>query len=104
MLEVGAKTMRVGGGTLAFPSLPGGTEVENVTLELPRLPLLPPGAAPEDWDIPLPLRPVTEEVAADLGVQVYTLSDGSDTHKDITLHVLEVAHGPDETAIHVRVD
>lgn len=103
-LELTAKAMRRGEGTLAFPPLPADTEIEQVTLELPRLPLLPAGAAPEDWVVPLNLRPVTEEVVADFDVQVYALSDASDTHEGITLRVLEVAQGPEETSLHVQVE
>ncbi len=102
-LELTAKAMRRGEGTIAFPPLPAGAEIEVITLELPRLPLLPAGAAPENWIVPLNLRPVTEEVVADFEVLVYPLSDASDTHEGITLRVLEVAQGPDETSLHVQV-
>ena len=40
---------------LDFAPLPGGARA--VTLELPRLAGMPPGSAPENWQIPLQLRP-----------------------------------------------
>ncbi len=103
-LEVTAKALRPGEGTLAFPPLPADAEIEQITLELPRLPLLSAGAAPENWVVPLILHPVTEEVVADLGVQVYALPDASDTHEGITLRVLEVAQWPEETSLYVQVE
>ena len=46
-LSTGTWTLRLGGGTLEFPSLPDG--VYRITLELSHLPLVPGGAAPESW-------------------------------------------------------
>lgn len=91
----------LGAGTLEFPSLPD--DVYRVTLELPRLPLVPPDAAPEDWTVSLALRPATGELAAELFPQPYAPVDASDTHHGITLRVLEVAHSPEETVLHLQV-
>ncbi len=94
-------TLSLGAGTLEFPPLPA--EVYRVTLELPRLPLVPAGAAPEAWEVPLNLRPATGELVEELFPQPYTPINASDTHADITLHVLEVAHSPQETALRFQV-
>jgi len=94
-------TLRLGAGTLEFPPLPA--DVYRVTLELPRLPLVPAGAAPETWKIPLNLRPATGELVAELFPQPYVPIDASDTHEGVTLRVLEVAHGPEETALRLQV-
>ena len=94
-------TLCLGAGTLEFPPLPA--EVYRVTLELPRLPLVPAGAAPEEWKVPLNLRPATGALVEELFPQPYVPTDASDTHAGITLRVLEVAHGPEETALRLQV-
>jgi hypothetical protein len=94
-------SVRTGEGFLTFPSLPD--DVYRVTLELSRLPLVRPGAAPEDWAVSLSLRPATGDLAAELFPQPYALSDASDTHADVTLRVLEVAHSPEETVLRLQV-
>jgi hypothetical protein len=99
-LTTGTWTLRLGGGTLEFPPLPEG--VYRVTLELARLPLVPAGAAPENWSIPLDLRPATGELVAELFPEPY-LAGAQDTQQGITLRVLEVAHTPEETAVRLEV-
>lgn len=94
-------SLRRGGGTLEFPPLPDG--VYHVTLELPRLPLVPAGAAPEEWTVPINLRPATGELVEELFPLPYAPLDASDTHTDITLRVLEVAHSPEETVLRLQV-
>ncbi len=93
--------LRWGAATLEFPPLPD--DVYRVTLELPRLPLVPAGAAPEEWAVPLSLRPATGELVAELFPLPYAPLDASDTHADITLRVLEVAHSPEETVLRLQV-
>ena len=94
-------TLHLGAGTLEFPPLPA--DVYRVTLELPRLPLVPAGAAPEAWKVLLNLRPATGELVEELFPQPYTPINASDTHAGITLRVLEVAHSPQETALRFQV-
>jgi hypothetical protein len=94
-------TLCLGAGTLEFPPLPD--DVYHVTLELPRLPLVPAGAAPEAWKVPLNLRPATGALVEELFPQPYVPTDAYDTHAGITLHVLEVAHSPQETALRFQV-
>ena len=93
--------LRLGAGTLEFPPLPA--EVYRVTLELPRLPLVPAGEAPETWEVTLNLRPATGALVEELFPQPYVPTDASDTHAGITLRVLEVAHSPQETALRFQV-
>lgn len=100
-LEPDTFTLRWGAGTLEFPPLPD--DVHRVTLQLPRLPLVPAGVAPEEWEIPLTLRPVTGELVADLFPKPYAPPDASDTHQDITLRVLAVAQGAEETAVKLQL-
>ncbi|NLX42753.1 MAG: hypothetical protein GXY79_04650, partial [Chloroflexi bacterium] len=83
-----------GSGTLELPPLPEG--VYQVTLEIARLPLVPDGVAPEDWAVPLALQPATGPLVAALFPEPYAPAQTEDTHHDITLRVVEVAHGPEE--------
>jgi len=101
VLEPETFTLRWGGGAIEFPPLPG--DVHRFTLELPRLPLVAAGVAPEGWEIPLMLRPTTGELAAALFPEPYVPPDASDTHQDVTLRVLAVAHGADETAVKLKL-
>ncbi|MFW6136075.1 MAG: hypothetical protein ACOC7N_04555 [Chloroflexota bacterium] len=100
-LEPDTFTLRWGAGTLEFPPLPG--DVHRVTLELPRLPLVPVGVAPEEWEIPLMLRPTTGELVAELFPEPYAPPDASDTHQGVTLQVLAVAQGAEETAVRLQL-
>jgi hypothetical protein len=93
--------LRRDGGSLEFPPLPDG--VYRVTLELPRLPLLKEGAAPENWQVDLDLQPATGELVADLYVEPYGPTGAGDTHQGITLRVLDVAHSPEETVLGLEV-
>jgi len=99
-LTPGTWTLRLGAGTLEFEPLPAG--VYHVTLELARLPLVPAGAAPEGWSIPLTLRPATSKLVAEMFPQPY-LAGAQDTQQGITLRVLEVAHTAEETALRVQL-
>lgn len=100
-LTTKALTLRPGGGTLDFPPLPD--DIYRATLELPRLPLVPAGAAPEGWTIPLTLHPATGELVAELYPQPYAPADASDTHHGITVAGLDVVHGSEETLLRVQV-
>jgi len=91
-----------GKGTIRFPSLP--EDVYRVTLDLPTLPLVEPGEAPEGWSVPLTLRPATGELVTELFPQPYVPAGAADTHENITLRVLAVAHTPEETVLQVQVE
>ncbi len=93
-------TLRFGGGTIGFPPLP--PDVYQVTLELPLLPLVPPGAAPEAWSLPLLLQPATGELVGAMYPQPYSPQGASATHHGVTLSVLQVAHTPERTAFVVQ--
>ena len=94
-------TLRLETSTLEFPPLPD--DVYRVTLELPRLPLVPAGAAPEAWEVPLTLRPATGELVTELFPQPYAPSNASDTHEGVTLRVLAVAHSAEESVVRLQV-
>lgn len=100
-LETSGWELGIGAGKLEFPALPAG--LNQVTLILPRLPLLSAGAVPEDWEIPLTLRSATNELSEALFPQPYSLSGASDSHHGITLRVLDVAQTPSETALHYQI-
>jgi len=67
-----------GKGTIRFPSLP--EDVYRVTLDLPTLPLVEPGEAPEGWSVPLTLRPATGELVTELFPRPYVPAGAADTH------------------------
>lgn len=92
---------KLGAATLEFAPLPQG--VYQVTLELPRLPLAPDGVAPEGWEAPITLRPATGELVAELYPQPYAPEGAEETHNGVTVRVLQVAHGPEETAVRLQV-
>ncbi|MGH2543129.1 MAG: hypothetical protein ACRDIB_10040, partial [Ardenticatenaceae bacterium] len=92
--------LRYDAGSLHFPPLP--EDVYRVTLELPHLPLVPGGHAPEAWMLPLTLLPASGELVEELYVQPYQPVDARDTHDGVTLQVLEAAHGAEETLLKVR--
>jgi hypothetical protein len=100
-LEARRWELNAGYGKLEFPPLPAG--VSQVTLRVPRLPLVPHGALPEDWEIPLTLRPATGELKDELFPQPYSPPDASDSQHGISLRVLDVAQTADETAIRYQV-
>jgi len=91
----------VGTGKLDFSALPAGTH--QVTLVLPRLPLVPVGILPEDWEISLTLRPASGEPDAALFPTLYHPEEAGVTRYGITLRVLDVAQTSTETAIHYQV-
>jgi hypothetical protein len=93
--------LNVGYGRLEFPPLPVG--VYQVTLVVPRLPLVPPGALPENWEIPLTLRPLSGEPDPALFPQPYSPPDASDSQHGISLRVLDVAQAATETAVRYQV-
>lgn len=99
-LNAGDYALRWGAAAIAFPPLPAG--VYTATLELDRLPLLPPGAAPEDWAVALALRPATGPLVSQLFAEPYQPAGASDTQAGITLSVVRVAHSPQATALTLR--
>lgn len=101
-LEVIRQDLYYGGGKLEFPALPEG--VYKITFEIDRLPLLPPGAAPEGWQVPLVLRPATGELPADLFPQPYVPADANATVNGVVARILQVAQSTDETAIQMQFE
>ena len=101
-LEATRWQLNLGSGKLEFPALPPG--VHQVTLLMPRLPLVPPGALPENWEVTLPLRPVTGELSQALFPQPYNLPDASDSHHGVILRVLDVAQTASQTALHYQLE
>lgn len=92
---------RFGEGTLEFGPVPDG--IYHVILELERLPGVPAGGAPENWVVPLELRPATGELVAELFSPPYAPDGAEDTHHAITLRVLAAGHSPAEMAVRVQV-
>lgn len=93
---------RYGWGRYTFPPLPAN--VYRVTLLLPRLPLVPTNAAPENWEMALTLHPADGQETADLFPQPYQPVGAAVTHQGVTLRVVEVAQTGAVTAIKTEVD
>jgi len=91
-----------GSASLEYQALPAG--VRQVTLLLPRLPLVSAGALPEDWEIPLTLVPAGGQAANNLFPQPYQPAHAETTVNGITLRVLDVAQMAEETAIRYQVE
>ena len=101
-LEAVRQDLSYGGGKIQFPALPEG--VDRVTLEIDRLPLLPPGAAPEGRQVPLLFRRAAGELPADLFPQPYEPVDASAAVNGVTARILQVAQSAQETALQVRFE
>lgn len=94
-------SLRYGAATFMFPALPAG--VNQVALEIARLPLAPANVAPENWSIAFAVQPATGPLVAERFPQSYRPENTKDAHAGITARVLEVAHSADETAVRVQV-
>jgi hypothetical protein len=101
-VETTSWELNLGTAKLQFPALPTG--INQVTLIMPRLPLVPSGALPEDWEVPLTLRSATNELSEELFPKPFSPPDASDSHRGITLRVLDVAQTSSETAIRYQVE
>lgn len=94
---------RFGEGTFEFGPVPDG--MYRVTLELEHLPGVPAGSGlPENWVIPLELRPATGDLVAELFSPPYVPDRAEDTHHGITVRVLAAGHSPEETAVRVQME
>ena len=87
---------------LEFPAMP--EDVYQVTLEIDRLPYLPSGAAPENWEILLALRPASRDLPEDRFPPSFTPADASASVNGITVRILQVASSPAETALQVQFE
>lgn len=93
--------------SVSFPALPNG--VDHVTLVVPSLPSLPPGFAPDNWSAVLVLQAArttgpagSEATTSAVLVQPYVPENASATARGVTVRVLQVAQGPQETGIQVQ--
>jgi hypothetical protein len=93
--------LNLAAGKVEFPALP--KEVDQVILEMPRLPLVPAGAAPENWQVDLHLTSASGRPLGDLFPSPYSPANASVTRDGITLEVLQVAQGPQETGLLARL-
>ncbi|NPV09887.1 MAG: hypothetical protein HPY83_18240, partial [Anaerolineae bacterium] len=92
---------RRGEATVDFPPLPA--DVYRVDLLVERLPIVLPGTAPENWKVALGLHPTSGEMMGAGYTAPYTPEDATDSHHGVTLRLLEVAQGPESTALNLQV-
>jgi hypothetical protein len=102
VLELTRQELNYGRGKMEFPALPAS--VYKISFEFDRLPLVPPGAAPEDWQVPLVLLPATGKLPAELFPKPYSPTDASTTVNGVTARILQVAQTSDETALQLQVE
>jgi hypothetical protein len=95
-LSVTGYSAALGRASLVFPALPPG--VHRFTFELRALPLVPPGAAPENWLVPLLLQPARGGRLS----ATYAPANATASRGGVTLTVVTVAHSRDETAVRLR--
>lgn len=101
-LSMRRQELSYGGGRLEFPALPEG--VYRVTFEIDRLPLTPPGAAPEGWQIPVAIVPMDGKIPVELFPEPYAPVGAETSGNGVTLRILQVAHSQEETALQVQFD
>lgn len=100
VLDAVRQELSYGGGKIEFPALPDS--IYQVTFEIDRLPLLPPGAGPENWQAPLLFIPASDELPADLFPQPYAPADAIATANGVTARILQVVQTAEETALQVQ--
>jgi hypothetical protein len=102
VFELTRQELNYGRGKMEFPALPAS--VYKINFEFDRLPLVPPGAAPEGWQVPLVLLPATGKLPAELFPKPYSPTDASTTVNGVTVRILQVAQTSDETALRLQVE
>jgi hypothetical protein len=102
VLELTRQELNYGKGKMEFPALPAN--VYRINFEFDRLPLIPPGDAPEGWQVPLVLIPATGKLPAELFPKPYSPIDASAMVNDITVRILQVVQTADETALQLQVE
>jgi hypothetical protein len=102
VLDLTRQELNYGGGKMEFPALP--SSVYKINFEFDRLPLVPPGAAPEGWQVHLVLLPAIGKLPADLFPKPYSLTDASAMVNGATVRVLQVAQSADETALQIQIE
>lgn len=88
-------------GFLSFESLP--TNVLELSLEMPRIPGLPEGEGPENWQFDLSLVYVEEELAESLPQQVSVDAVSNDV-QGVVLRVLDATYSLSEVALRVKIE
>ncbi|MDD5371605.1 MAG: hypothetical protein PHQ40_21200 [Anaerolineaceae bacterium] len=87
---------------IEYPPLPAG--IDQVTLEMPTLPLAANGATQEFWSLVLPLQSVGQTTPGSLAVAPYTPKDARAAKQGVTVRLLQVAPGAQETGLLLQVD
>lgn len=101
-LEARSWQIELAAGRVEFPPIPAS--VDQLSLEIPRLPLVPEGAAPENWLVGLVLIPANGKPPQDFFPVPYTPSNPAVTAQGVTLEVLQIAQGAEETSVLARLD
>jgi hypothetical protein len=88
----------ISAGRYEFPPLP--KNIQTMTFELPSLPLVRPGIAPENWQIPLKLELANtiQQIGAAYDPQI-----SSPTRDDVFIKLERVAYKADKTILQVGI-
>jgi hypothetical protein len=100
-LEARSWQLELAAGKVEFPPIPAS--VDRISLEIPRLPLVPEGAAPENWQVELTLVPAKGLPPKGLFPAPYSPTAAAVTAKGVSLEALQVAQGPEETGVLARL-
>lgn len=93
--------LRPGSARVEFPAIP--LNVMRVTLDIDRLPLVPPRMRPENWKIELPLRKANAADPNERLPVVYSPDENIAYKHGIQVQVAQVSEGPDEIALRLQV-
>jgi hypothetical protein len=101
-LEAVWEELHYGGGKIEFFGLP--EDIYRITFEIDRLPMLPPGTAPESWKVPLLLRPATGEPPDEIYPQLYEPIEAFADVNRVKVRILQVAQSAEDTGLQVMFE
>jgi hypothetical protein len=87
---------------IEYPPLPAG--IDRVTLEMPTLPLAAKGVPQESWSVVLPLQSIGQTTPGSLAVAPYTPKNARAAKQGVTVRLLQVAPGAQETGLLLQID
>lgn len=98
ILTMSRASQDISAGRYEFPPLP--KNIQMMTFDLPSLPLVRPGIAPENWQIPLKLEPANtiQQIGAAYDPQI-----SSPTRDNVFIKLERVAYKADKTILQVGI-
>jgi hypothetical protein len=87
---------------IEYPPLPAG--IDQVSLEMPTLPLAANGVPKGFWSLVLPLQSVGQTTPGGLAVAPYSPKNARAANQGVTVRLLQVAPGAQETGLLLQID